>query len=96
MDVVDLLGPRWPVGEATGFAPRPQQQQMAAAVAAILQEGGTLIVEAGTGTGKTYRLSASRAAVWSAGHHFHRHSSFAGSALSARFAGGAPGAEKLR
>ncbi|MCU0807980.1 MAG: ATP-dependent DNA helicase, partial [Candidatus Contendobacter sp.] len=36
------------------FAPRLQQQQMAAAVDAILQEGGTLIVEAGTGTGKTY------------------------------------------
>ncbi|MFZ1828530.1 MAG: ATP-dependent DNA helicase [Candidatus Competibacteraceae bacterium] len=54
MDVVDLLGPRGPLAKQPGFAPRLQQQQMAAAIDAILQEGGTLIVEAGTGTGKTY------------------------------------------
>ncbi len=54
MDVADLLGPRSPLAKQPGFAPRLQQQQMAAAVDAILQDGGTLIVEAGTGTGKTY------------------------------------------
>ena len=54
MDVVELLGPRGPLARQPGFAPRPQQQQMAAAVDAILQDGGALIVEAGTGTGKTY------------------------------------------
>jgi ATP-dependent DNA helicase DinG len=54
MDVADLLGPTGPLARQPGFAPRLQQQQMAAAVDAILQEGGTLIVEAGTGTGKTY------------------------------------------
>ncbi len=54
MDVADLLGPQGPLAKQPGFAPRLQQQQMAAAVDAILQEGGTLIVEAGTGTGKTY------------------------------------------
>jgi ATP-dependent DNA helicase DinG len=36
-----------------GFEPRPAQREMAAAVAQALVEGGTLLVEAGTGTGKT-------------------------------------------
>ena len=40
--------------EVPGFAPRPQQQQMAAAVEQALNAGEALIVEAGTGTGKTY------------------------------------------
>ena len=40
--------------EVPGFAPRPQQQQMAAAVEQALNDGEALIVEAGTGTGKTY------------------------------------------
>lgn len=55
MDVVALLGPNGLLArQVAGFAPRPQQQEMAAAVAAILDDGGTLIVEAGTGTGKTF------------------------------------------
>jgi len=55
MDMAELLGPDGPLARHTpGFAPRLQQQQMAASVDAILNEGGTLIVEAGTGTGKTY------------------------------------------
>jgi ATP-dependent DNA helicase DinG len=37
-----------------GFAPRASQLTMAAAVARTLEENATLIVEAGTGTGKTY------------------------------------------
>lgn len=37
-----------------GFAARPAQVDMAAAVARTLDAGGTLIVEAGTGTGKTF------------------------------------------
>jgi ATP-dependent DNA helicase DinG len=36
-----------------GFEPREGQRAMAAAVAATLAEGGVLLVEAGTGTGKT-------------------------------------------
>jgi ATP-dependent DNA helicase DinG len=36
-----------------GFEPRPGQQLMAERVAAVLEHGGTLLVEAGTGTGKT-------------------------------------------
>lgn len=37
-----------------GFTPRAAQQRMAQAVAEALEDGETLIVEAGTGTGKTY------------------------------------------
>ncbi len=40
--------------ELPGFAPRVQQQQMAAAVEAALADASVLIVEAGTGTGKTF------------------------------------------
>ncbi|WP_126454212.1 ATP-dependent DNA helicase [Sulfuriflexus mobilis] len=36
------------------FAPREEQQQMAAAVDAAIMQGGRLITEAGTGTGKTF------------------------------------------
>lgn len=36
------------------FQPRAGQTQMALAVAQTLQEGGTLVVEAGTGVGKTF------------------------------------------
>ncbi|MBI2220712.1 MAG: ATP-dependent DNA helicase [Acidobacteria bacterium] len=41
------------VRAVAGFEPRPAQREMAAAVAQTLAEGGTLLVEAGTGTGKT-------------------------------------------
>ncbi len=55
MDAAELLGPRGLLArQVPGFAPRLPQQQMAEAVAAALEEGGTLVVEAGTGTGKTY------------------------------------------
>ena len=37
----------------TGFEPRDGQRQMAEAVAAVIDRGGTLLAEAGTGTGKT-------------------------------------------
>ena len=36
-----------------GFEPRPGQREMAREVADLLERGGTLLVEAGTGTGKT-------------------------------------------
>ena len=41
------------VGGEAGFEPRAGQREMAAAVAETLADGGTLLVEAGTGTGKT-------------------------------------------
>ncbi len=37
-----------------GFSPRPPQQAMAEAVAEVMDAGGALICEAGTGTGKTF------------------------------------------
>ena len=37
-----------------GFAPRRQQQEMATAIATVLDEGSLLVSEAGTGTGKTF------------------------------------------
>jgi ATP-dependent DNA helicase DinG len=36
-----------------GFEPRPAQREMAGAVASAIDGGGTVLVEAGTGTGKT-------------------------------------------
>ena len=36
-----------------GFEPRASQQQMADAVARVVTDGGVLLAEAGTGTGKT-------------------------------------------
>jgi ATP-dependent DNA helicase DinG len=52
--VADLLGPSGPFAASLpGFEHREAQQDMAAAVADVLREGGELLVEAGTGTGKT-------------------------------------------
>ena len=42
------LARAWP-----GYEPRDGQRRMAAAVAQVLEDGGTLLAEAGTGTGKT-------------------------------------------
>ncbi|HEY0974825.1 MAG TPA: ATP-dependent DNA helicase [Solimonas sp.] len=54
-DIADLLGARGPFAHRVpDFAPRAAQQAMAAAVADHLDRAGGLIVEAGTGTGKTY------------------------------------------
>lgn len=41
-----------------GFQARPQQQAMSAAIQALLQARGVLIVEAGTGVGKTFAYLA--------------------------------------
>lgn len=55
VDAAKLLGLEGSLArQIPGFAPRPQQQEMAAAIAAALDEESALIVEAGTGTGKTY------------------------------------------
>ncbi len=56
MEALDeLLGPEGPFARLIpGFAPRAEQQAMAEAVAAALETRGTLIAEAGTGTGKTF------------------------------------------
>ena len=50
-----ILGPQGPFArQVDGFAPRAEQQAMSEAVFRALQDGHHLIVEAGTGTGKTY------------------------------------------
>ena len=65
--VLSMDGPlasRWP-----GFRPRTGQTDMALAVTQVLEEGGSLVVEAGTGVGKTFAylvpvlLSGQRALV---------------------------------
>ncbi len=56
-----LFGDDGPLAERfDGFERRPGQRRLAAAVARTFAEGGTLVAEAGTGTGKTlaYLLSA--------------------------------------
>jgi len=54
-DPAELLGARGPFTRLLeGFAPRPQQQEMATAVAAALATETHLVTEAGTGTGKTF------------------------------------------
>ncbi|MEA3276109.1 MAG: ATP-dependent DNA helicase [Pseudomonadota bacterium] len=53
--IADILGPSGLLSQRLeGYNHRPQQQAMADAVAAVLHRGGTLICEAGTGTGKTF------------------------------------------
>ncbi|MGB5650100.1 MAG: DEAD/DEAH box helicase, partial [Sedimenticolaceae bacterium] len=55
MEVADVLGPQGLLSRTIeGFAHRPQQLDMAEVVAATLEQGGSLIAEAGTGTGKTF------------------------------------------
>ena len=49
-----VFAPGGPIArELTDFEPRPAQLEMAAAVASVFGEGGVLLAEAGTGTGKT-------------------------------------------
>ncbi len=51
----ELFGPDGPLARSLpGYGPRPEQVQMAEHVAAALDARETLIVEAGTGTGKTF------------------------------------------
>jgi len=56
MDAIgEILGPSGLLARRLeGYRHRPQQEAMARAVAEVLAEGGTLISEAGTGTGKTF------------------------------------------
>ena len=55
MEVADILGPQGLLARSIdGFAFRAQQLSMAEDVAALLERGGSLIAEAGTGTGKTF------------------------------------------
>ena len=52
--VSSTLSDAGPVARAMpGFEPREGQRRMATAIAAAIEDGGTLLAEAGTGTGKT-------------------------------------------
>jgi ATP-dependent DNA helicase DinG len=52
--VRDAFSRTGPLARAlSGYEPREGQRQMAEAVASIIENGGTLLAEAGTGTGKT-------------------------------------------
>jgi ATP-dependent DNA helicase DinG len=63
----EVLGPTGPIARRLGadFEPRPQQLEMAQAVSLAFEEGHHLMVEAGTGVGKSfaYLLPAIRYAV---------------------------------
>src|SRR5204862_2249143 len=51
--VEEIFSPTGILSKAKNFEFRPQQQQMAVAVAHALESGGHLAVEAGTGVGKS-------------------------------------------
>ncbi len=52
-EVAKLFAPDGPLARRPGFAYRPQQAAMAAAVAHALANGSVALIEAGTGTGKS-------------------------------------------
>ena len=55
MDAGHLLGPTGPLARGvTGYEHRPGQIRMARGVQEVLEHDGTLLIEAGTGTGKTW------------------------------------------
>ncbi len=55
IDVQHVLSDTGPIAQALdGYEPRPQQQRMAGRVEQALGEQGRLLVEAGTGVGKTF------------------------------------------
>jgi len=66
-----LLAPEGPIGRTMpGFEARPAQLQMARAVAETLEEGGVLLVEAPTGSGKGLAYLAALAVYLSRRHEF--------------------------
>ncbi|VFT68988.1 putative ATP-binding protein [Escherichia coli] len=57
--VTDDFAPDGQLAKAIpGFKPREPQRQMAVAVTQAIEKGQPLVVEAGTGTGKTYAYLA--------------------------------------
>jgi ATP-dependent DNA helicase DinG len=55
IELADCFGPQGLLARRLpGYAFRPQQQAMAECIAQAMAQGGTLICEAGTGTGKTF------------------------------------------
>jgi predicted DnaQ family exonuclease/DinG family helicase len=65
-EILAVLGPNGTLAEViVGFERRPQQEQMASAVATAINSSGQILVEAGTGTGKSlaYLVPAALAAT---------------------------------
>ena len=57
--VIAVFGPGGALADAVaGFVPRASQAEMAATVYDAIQDGATLVAEAGTGTGKTFAYLA--------------------------------------
>lgn len=55
MNVLSILGPDGPVArKLPRWEPRPQQRELAAAVDRVMNDGGRLLAEAGTGVGKSF------------------------------------------
>jgi ATP-dependent DNA helicase DinG len=56
LDIPHILGPQGPIARRMGaeFEERPQQVRMAEAVDEALTKGEALLVEAGTGVGKSF------------------------------------------
>ncbi|MEM9345431.1 MAG: helicase C-terminal domain-containing protein [Planctomycetota bacterium] len=56
LDLSHILGPTGPIAGRMGdqFEERPEQKQMIAAVSDALEKGSKLVVEAGTGVGKSF------------------------------------------
>ncbi len=53
--VLEAFAPNSPLARSVdGFMPRAGQTEMALAVAKTIADGGVLVVEAGTGVGKTF------------------------------------------
>ena len=70
-ELAQMLGPSGPFAASfPGYEHRPQQQEVLRAVAQAFNRGQTLLVEAGTGTGKSlaYLLPAARFAVENGQH----------------------------
>jgi ATP-dependent DNA helicase DinG len=66
MSLASIFGPQGLIAnKLPGYEPRPQQQRMAEAVDRAIDHGGQLMVEAGTGVGKSfaYLVPAIQAAV---------------------------------
>jgi ATP-dependent DNA helicase DinG len=76
--VADTLSNQGILAQAVpGFQPRQGQTDMALAVSRTVQDGGQLVVEAGTGTGKTYAYLVPVFAQWSSGLGVHSDQSLA-------------------
>ncbi len=81
-DLNDVFGPGGSLARALkGFVPRRQQLHMAERVADALEQRRLLVIEAGTGTGKTFGYLVPVLLLGPAGAGLHRHPHPAGSAL---------------